>query len=159
MKRYKYQEWDILEGTEYGNWDDRVYVDSDGNLITGVLEGFYGYTADPSAKENAQYVEKGRRKMAMHERQPDQVPEQKKEEEKRLYGMQLSQVIKGVGEVNLIKIEFTEPSTFEEAVKGISDYVGQLFKAGDNYKMVTDDGKAVLFSKKDGPIKFRLVLC
>ena len=62
IKRYKYDEWDILEDTEYGGWDDRVYVDLDDNLITGILEGFYGYgTLAKSREKNCQYVKKGKR--------------------------------------------------------------------------------------------------
>lgn len=63
MKVYKYEDWDIQEGTQFYDWDERVYVDLEGNLITGILEGFYGFTTDTSDKRNCQYVEKGKRKI------------------------------------------------------------------------------------------------
>lgn len=59
MKRYKYEEWDIADGYA-GGFIDRLYIDLDGKPITGILEGFYGYTSDPSDDMNCQYVENGR---------------------------------------------------------------------------------------------------
>lgn len=61
MKTYKYEDWDIQEGTELYSWNERVYVDLEGNLITGMLEGYYGFTTDTGDKRNCQYVENGRR--------------------------------------------------------------------------------------------------
>ena len=61
MKTYKYNEWDIEDGS-VGGFDDRVYTDLEGNLITGILEGFYGYTTDTADEKNCQYVENGKRK-------------------------------------------------------------------------------------------------
>lgn len=67
MKRYKYDEWSFRweEGLEYGGFDDRVYVDAEGQPITGLLEGFYGYTADTSDEQNCQIVKDGKREMTM----------------------------------------------------------------------------------------------
>jgi hypothetical protein len=62
MKRYKYEEWGILDGTEYGGFDERIYVDSNDQPITGILEGFYGYTADTTDEKNCQYIKNGKRK-------------------------------------------------------------------------------------------------
>ena len=50
MKRYKYDEWDVEDS--FGGFDDRTYLDLEGNLITGVLEGFYGYTSDTGDEKN-----------------------------------------------------------------------------------------------------------
>jgi hypothetical protein len=62
MKIYKYDEWDFEweNGREFGGYDDRIYVDLDGNLLTGILEGFHGYTAVASDEKNCQYVENGK---------------------------------------------------------------------------------------------------
>jgi hypothetical protein len=65
IKIYSYDEWDF---TGYGGFDDRVYIDLDGNLITGILEGFYGYTSDTKDEKNCQYVENGKRKEGYYER-------------------------------------------------------------------------------------------
>ena len=63
MKVYSYDEWDCLIDHSIGvGFDDRIYTDSEGNLITGILEGFYGYTDDTTDKRNCQYVENGKRK-------------------------------------------------------------------------------------------------
>lgn len=62
MKRYKYDEWGIdIEGG-FGGFDDRTYLDLNDKPITGILEGFYGYTSDTSDEKNCQYVENGKRK-------------------------------------------------------------------------------------------------
>lgn len=67
MKIYKYEEWDFIwkddENTS-GGFDDRLYVDLSGNLITGILEGFYYFpnTQGISDEKNCQYVENGIRK-------------------------------------------------------------------------------------------------
>jgi hypothetical protein len=58
-KRYHIDNWEF-EGI--GGFDDRTYTDLEGNPITGILEGFYGYTDDPTDERNCQYVEKGKRK-------------------------------------------------------------------------------------------------
>lgn len=57
MRRYKYDDWDF--NNELGNFDERIYIDNNGNKITGILEGFYGYTSNKSDDMNRQYVEKG----------------------------------------------------------------------------------------------------
>ena len=59
MRTYKYDEWDFEweQDLDAGGFDDRIYVDLEGNRITGVLEGFYGY----SDRDNSQYVENGKR--------------------------------------------------------------------------------------------------
>ena len=65
MKRYKYEEWDVTDDIHMGmSWDERTYVDLNGNLITGILEGFYFYTGTTSTSDdkNCQYVENGKRK-------------------------------------------------------------------------------------------------
>lgn len=72
MKRYKFDEWVIDFNTDFntciGGFDDRVYYDLNGNLITGILEGFYFY---PETKieddKNSQYVENGKRKDVNYE--------------------------------------------------------------------------------------------
>ena len=63
MKQYKYNEWEIenITGSYAGSFDERIYVDLEGNLITGMLEGFYGYTNNQQDSKNFQYVEKGKR--------------------------------------------------------------------------------------------------
>ena len=62
MKRYKYNEWEIdCEDIHY-NFDGRTYLDLDGNPITGILEGFYGFTSNTEDERNCQYVENGKRK-------------------------------------------------------------------------------------------------
>jgi len=65
FKKYKHDEWDFEFDSEKnsGGFDDRVYTDLDGNPITGILEGFYGYTTDTSDEKNCQYVENGKRKL------------------------------------------------------------------------------------------------
>ena len=68
MRRYKKNEWGIdFESTEQkfgyiGGFDERVYTDSYGNPITGILEVYYGFSGDPSDPKNCQYVENGIRK-------------------------------------------------------------------------------------------------
>jgi hypothetical protein len=58
-KFYKYGEWDIREDEGWLNPDTRLYEDSNGELITGILEDFWYYAkGDP---RNNQYVENGRR--------------------------------------------------------------------------------------------------
>jgi hypothetical protein len=58
MKQYKYDEWDIEPGISF---DDRTYIDMEGNRITGMLEGFYGYTNNQDDEKNSQYVKNGKR--------------------------------------------------------------------------------------------------
>ena len=44
-------------------FDERTYIDLNGNPITGILEGFYFYSGTKiSDDKNSQYVEKGKRK-------------------------------------------------------------------------------------------------
>lgn len=45
MKTYKYEEWDFvcLEDNPYADMSDRIYVDLEGNPITGILEEFKSY--------------------------------------------------------------------------------------------------------------------
>jgi len=64
MKTYKYGDWDFeWVDTAIGRgFDDRLYIDDDGNPITGILEGFYGYGGLTSDDKNCQYVENGKRK-------------------------------------------------------------------------------------------------
>jgi len=64
MKRYKYGNWDFWDDDDShpGGFDERFYIDLRGNSITGILEGFYGYTSDTSDKKNCQYVKDGKRK-------------------------------------------------------------------------------------------------
>ena len=59
MKKYKYKEWDINMHTGM-SFNERTYIDLNENLITGILEGFYGYTNVTSDKRNCQYVENGK---------------------------------------------------------------------------------------------------
>ena len=59
MKRYKYGEWDLKE--HHFDFDNRIYVDLNGKMITGVLEGFYGFTSDTTDDKNCQYVKNGKR--------------------------------------------------------------------------------------------------
>jgi hypothetical protein len=61
VKTYKYEEWDIKPAPYHLGFDERTYVDLEGNPITGILEGFYGYTSDTSDPKNSQYVENGKR--------------------------------------------------------------------------------------------------
>jgi len=58
--RYKHNEWDFSDGDEIRQWAERTYIDMDGNPITGILEGFYGYTTNTKDERNCQYVEKGK---------------------------------------------------------------------------------------------------
>ena len=60
MKIYEYEEWDIKEGTEYGGFDERIYVDLSGNPITGILKDFYGFA---DKEKNDQCVKNGKRFM------------------------------------------------------------------------------------------------
>jgi len=64
MKRYKYNEWDFEWIDKYhpGGFDTRFYIDDNGYPITGILEGFYGFTSDTTDERNCQYVENGKRK-------------------------------------------------------------------------------------------------
>ena len=66
MKTYKYGDWDFeWVDTAIGRgFDDRLYIDDDGNPITGILEGFYCYEGTTSTRDpkNCQYVENGKRK-------------------------------------------------------------------------------------------------
>lgn len=57
VKIYEYEEWDIKEGTEHFCFDKRRYVDLSGNLITGVLKGFYVYRNE---EMNVEYVRYGK---------------------------------------------------------------------------------------------------
>ena len=60
MKQYKYDEWDMASTA--GGFDERVYVDMEGNFITGILEDFYGHPATkPGDERNSQYVKNGKR--------------------------------------------------------------------------------------------------
>ena len=63
MKRYKYDEWDTMDDEEaFTSFDERTYIDLDGNLITGILEGFYFYPVTKIKDDkNSQYVENGKR--------------------------------------------------------------------------------------------------
>jgi len=62
-KRYKFDEWDVELNTCIGAFDDRVYYDLNGNLITGILEDFYFYPVTKIKDDkNSQYVENGKRK-------------------------------------------------------------------------------------------------
>ena len=61
MIKYTYEGWDIKEGTEHKGFDGRVYIDSSDNPVTGILEGFYGYTGNTGDEINCQYVENGKR--------------------------------------------------------------------------------------------------
>ena len=64
MITYKYEEWECTDDIHVGmSFDERTYVDLDGNLITGILEGFYGYTGNTGDKINCQYVKNGKRSM------------------------------------------------------------------------------------------------
>jgi len=58
MKKYKIDEWDC---TDHFDWDfeNRTYVDNDGNPITGILEDFY-YLGKGNPRNNV-YVENGKR--------------------------------------------------------------------------------------------------
>jgi len=56
--RYKYGDWNFKGD---GSFDDRIYIDNNGNKITGILEGFYGYTSNTNDDINCQYVKNGRR--------------------------------------------------------------------------------------------------
>jgi len=57
MKRYK--RWNVLDPD---NWDyeTRTYIDEHGELITGILEGYFYFEKDDP--RNDVYVENGRRK-------------------------------------------------------------------------------------------------
>ena len=63
MKIYAYTEWDFewIDEDHPGGFDERLYVDLEGNLITGILEGFYGYTSNTKDPKNCQEVKNGRR--------------------------------------------------------------------------------------------------
>lgn len=61
MRRYKFEEWDIKPPTYHLGFDGRTYIDLKGNLITGILEGYYGFTADTADDKNCQYIENGKR--------------------------------------------------------------------------------------------------
>lgn len=64
MKRYEYEEWDLKDPYIIGfDFDERIYIDLSGNLITGILEGFYAYADTDGTKDekNCQYVENGKR--------------------------------------------------------------------------------------------------
>lgn len=58
-KLYKDNEWFIRNDENYYDPDKRLYEDSDGSLITGILENFWYFTKDDP--RNNQYVENGRR--------------------------------------------------------------------------------------------------
>ena len=45
MRRYKLNEWDILDPYEW-DYEKRTYVDLDGNPITGILEDFFYFKKD-----------------------------------------------------------------------------------------------------------------
>ena len=64
MKRYKYEEWNVKDDEGlFGGFDDRTYIDFDGNLLTGILEGFYFFPdTEIEDDKNSQYVENGKRK-------------------------------------------------------------------------------------------------
>lgn len=65
MKIYHYNEWDFewIDEDHPGGFGERLYVDLDGNLITGILEGFYCYEGTTSTKDpkNCQSVKEGKR--------------------------------------------------------------------------------------------------
>ncbi len=58
MKRYKPDEWDCTDHFDW-DFDNRTYVDNDGNLITGILEDFFYFKKDDP--RNHVYVENGKR--------------------------------------------------------------------------------------------------
>lgn len=65
-KHYKYDEWNVTDDIHIGmSFADRIYVDMSGELITGILEGFYGYTTNTSDEKNCQYVKNGKVKEEM----------------------------------------------------------------------------------------------
>lgn len=64
MKTYKYGDWDFewIDTALGRGFDARLYIDDDGNPITGILEGFYCFegtsgTWDP---KNCREVKNGR---------------------------------------------------------------------------------------------------
>jgi hypothetical protein len=61
-KRYKYEEWTLDSCVETGfQFADRIYRDLEGNLITGILEGFYSFgDLPPSHERNCQMVVNGK---------------------------------------------------------------------------------------------------
>lgn len=58
MRIYKADEWSILDPL---NWDfeERTYIDNEGNPITGILEDFFYFKKDDH--RNHVYVEGGKR--------------------------------------------------------------------------------------------------
>lgn len=63
MKRYKYDEWDLIPPTDETGWNftDRTYIDLNGNKITGILEGFYGFgNLGTTHEQNCQCVINGK---------------------------------------------------------------------------------------------------
>ena len=60
MKYYKHDEWDLNFGKcGYFDPDQNIYIDLEGNQITGILENFYYFNeGDP---RNNVYVEDGKR--------------------------------------------------------------------------------------------------
>ena len=61
-KVYKYDEWDMDGSIPC----DSFYVDISGEPITGILEGFWGYTSDTSDPKNSQEVINGKRVSKVH---------------------------------------------------------------------------------------------
>jgi hypothetical protein len=60
MKTYQYDEWDFIweEGKEYAPPEDRIYIDMEGNPITGMIDGFYYFKEGD--ERNKKYVENGK---------------------------------------------------------------------------------------------------
>ena len=63
MNRYGSEQWDLIHPAIAG-WDfhKRVFLDLEGERITGVLEGFYSFTGNPSDDVNCAIVENGKLK-------------------------------------------------------------------------------------------------
>jgi len=62
LKTYSTDEWDWEgRGTDYEEWDfeKRVYIDNDGNRITGMLDGYFYFSKDDP--RNAVEVKDGKR--------------------------------------------------------------------------------------------------
>lgn len=54
-KLYKYDEWSVIVDDET---QERLYVDNDGNKITGILENFFYFKEGD--ERNNQYVKNGK---------------------------------------------------------------------------------------------------
>ena len=64
MKTYKYDEWDFYPNCGVGDFgfsssSERLYVDTAGNLITGILEDFFYF--EKNDPRNHVYVKDGKR--------------------------------------------------------------------------------------------------